>query len=412
MNATVSKGVSVMLAVIMAAAVIPFFMDSADANPGDTEADPLVWWNNTIILLPEVVAGEITDPDNEVLEPPESLVIDWGDGQSQVEAVDGYVEKGSLEVIHTYEETGSYHITCTPQKSGFTYETYELWMDIQGAPTVYFYDGEDEITHIVAENGEGVGAYEDNYFSKISAPVDPTKEGKTFAGWFYNGSEFDFDTVIKNPTVLQAHWTDAAPVSTDITVYIDGHASTFQQGTVLSSLTEPTYEGYTFAGWCSDEGRTTILAGTTVLTDGMHIYTKWTQNTAPSTEQITVIVDGQNVSVDEGKTVADLTVPTQEGKTFQGWYADEACTVALDGGTVLTAGMHAYAKFADAVATEDGEDGEKQFWEDLPVVAISICAIGAIIAVAGLRYHPVILAIGAVIIVIGGLDIGGIISLF
>ena len=38
--------------------------------------------------------------------------------------------------------------------------------------------------------------------------------------------------------------------------------------------------------------------------------------------------------------------------------------------------------------------------------------IEVIIAVAGLRYHPVILAIGAVIIVIGGLDIGGIISLF
>ena len=350
-----------MLAVIMSAAVIPFFMDSSDANPGDTENDPLIWWNNTIILLPEVVAGEITDPDNEVLEPPESLVIDWGDGQSQVEPVDGYVVKGELEIVHTYADTGSYHITCTPQKSGFTYETYELWMEISGAPTVYFYD---------------------------------------------------FDTVITTPTVLQAHWTDAAPVSTDITVYIDGHASTFQQGTVLSSLTAPTYEGYTFAGWCSDEGRTTILAGTTVLTDGMHIYTKWTQNTAPAAEQITVIVDGQNVSVDEGKTVADLTVPTQEGKTFQGWYADEACTVALDGGTVLTAGMHAYAKFADAVATDDGEDSEKQFWEDLPVVAISICAIGAIVAVAGLRYHPVILAIGVAIIVIGGLDFGGIISLF
>ena len=74
--------------------------------------------------------------------------------------------------------------------------------------------------------------------------------------------------------------------------------------------------------------------------------------------------------------------------------------------------MHAYAKFADAVATDDGEDSEKQFWEDLPVVAISICAIGAIVAVAGLRYHPVILAIGVAIIVIGGLDFGGIISLF
>jgi hypothetical protein len=73
--------------------------------------------------------------------------------------------------------------------------------------------------------------------------------------------------------------------------------------------------------------------------------------------------------------------------------------------------MHAYAKFAQASAQEDGDD-KKEFWEDLPVIAISICGIGAIIAVAGLRYHPVILAIGAVIIVIGGLDIGGIISLF
>ncbi len=128
-------------------------------------------------------------------------------------------------------------------------------------------------------------------------------------------------------------------------------------------------------------------------------------------ETITVIVDGKEVSVAEGKKVSALTVPEKEGFTFEGWYADEGCTVALDSGTVLTAGMHAYAKFAQAPAQEDGDD-KKEFWEDLPVIAIAICGIGAIIAVAGLRYHPVILPIGAVIIVIGGLDIGGIISLF
>ena len=132
MGTLLNKGVSIMTAVLLAACIIPFLTDCSYANPGDTEEDPLIWWNNTIILLPEVLAGEITDPDNEVLEPPESLYIDWGDGESQVEDVDGYVEKGSLEVIHTYEETGSYHITCTPQKSGFTYETYELWMEICG----------------------------------------------------------------------------------------------------------------------------------------------------------------------------------------------------------------------------------------------------------------------------------------
>lgn len=68
-----------MMTVLMAAAITPLlFTDSSDANTGDTESDPLIWWNNTVILLPEVVAGEITDPYNEVLEPPESLYTDEG----------------------------------------------------------------------------------------------------------------------------------------------------------------------------------------------------------------------------------------------------------------------------------------------------------------------------------------------
>ena len=269
MNSNITKGVSIMTAVILAACLTPIlFMDPSDANPGDTESDPLVWWNNTIILLPEVVAGEITDPDSEVLEPPESLVIDWGDGQSEVKEVDGYVTKGSVEIVHTYENTGSYHITCTPQKGGYTYETYELFMEISGAPTVYFYDGEDEISHVVADNGYGVGAYEDNYFSKISAPAVPTKEGKTFAGWFYNGSEFDFDTVITSPTMLQAHWTDATspdqpdtPVNPDtpdtpsetVTVTINGKEVTVAAGQKLSDIKVEPGEGQEFIGWYADK---------------------------------------------------------------------------------------------------------------------------------------------------------------
>jgi uncharacterized repeat protein (TIGR02543 family) len=122
-------------------------------------------------------------------------------------------------------------------------------------------------------------------------------------------------------------------------------------------------------------------------------------------ETITVIVDGKEVSVAEGKKVSDLTVPEKEGFTFEGWYADEGCTVALDSGTVLTAGMHAYAKYAPA--QEDKKNGS-----DLPVVAIIVTALGAIIAVVGLRYHPAILIVGVVVAAVGGLDIGGIISLF
>ncbi len=347
-----------MTAVLLAACLTPLiFSGSSDANAGDSESNPLVWWNNTIILLPEVVAGEITDPDSQVLEPPESLVIDWGDGQSDVRAVDGYVTKGSVEIVHTYEETGSYHITCTPQKSGFTYESYELFMDIMGAPSVYFYDGEDEIGSVVATNGYGVGAYEDNYFSRVTAPTQPVKEGKTFAGWFYNGEEFDFDTVITNPVVLQAHWTDStAPVTPD------------EPDTPVTP----------------DEPDTPVT---------------------PS-ETVTVSINGKAVTVESGKKLSDIEVVPKEGEEFVGWFADEECTIALDSNTVLTSGMHAYAKYAPAQAQENDEKS------DLPVVAIAICGVGAIIALAGLRYHPAILVVGIVVAIVGGLDIGGIIDLF
>ena len=184
-----------------------------------------------------------------------------------------------------------------------------------------------------------------------------------------------------------------------------------EAGRTVGSLNAPAVSGYTFQGWFSDENRTVPVAGTTVMTDGMHLYTKYVQNTTPvnpDAEQITVIVDGKSVSIDEGKKVSDLTAPEKEGYEFVGWYADEECTIALDAGTVLTQGMHAYAKYNASAPAEDDDDSKT----DIPVIAIAICGIGAIVAVVGLRYHPAIMAVGIVIAAVGGLDIGGIISLF
>ena len=72
--------------------------------------------------------------------------------------------------------------------------------------------------------------------------------------------------------------------------------------------------------------------------------------------------------------------------------------------------MHAYAKYNASAPAED--DGTKDVLSDVPVIAIVVCAIGAIVAVVGLRYHPAILVAGIIIAAVGGLDIGGIISLF
>ncbi len=390
---TLNKWAGILLALIITASAATLFTDSADANAGDTESDPLTWYNKTIILLPEVEAGEITDESTQVQVPPTSLLIDWGDGTFEVKEVDGYVSKGSLEVVHTYETAGDYHATCTPQntsgETGYTYTTYELWLSIRDAPSVYFYDGDEELlSPVVATNGINVGAYKDSYFSKITKPADPVKEGYFFDCWTYNGEEFDFNTAITAPTVLQAKWEAA------VSVTVDGTVEYVRNGTTVADLTVPTKDGYTFNGWYSDAEHTVPVENSTVLTDGMTLYSGWTQNSTPAAEKIKITVDGKEMTFDEGTTVADIEKPTKDGQKFDGWYSDEKCTVSVEDTTVLTNGMALYSKFT----------------EEIPVVAIIVCMIGAIVAFVGLRYHPLILVIGAAVVVAGVADILGFIE--
>ncbi len=456
---SMNKWAGILLALIITASAVPLFTDAADANAGDSETNPLIWYNQTIILLPEVVAGEITDSDTQVQVPPTSLAIDWGDGNLEVRDVDGYVEKGSVEIVHTYATTGTYHITCTPQntsgETAYTYDTYELWIDIWHAPTVYFYDGDEKILSIVATNGYGVGAYEDNYFSKIAKPADPVKEGYFFDCWTCDGEEFDFDTAITAPTILKAKWEAA------VSVTVDGTVEYVRNGTAVADLTVPTKEGHTFDGWYSDAEHTVPVENSTVLTDGMTLYSGWTEipttyyvdgkeasftgtktvadvtipvkdgyefagwysdagctvpvdNAAAITDgmtlyskftekiaEIKITIDGKETVVPAGTKVSDLTVPTKDGYTFNGWYSDEKCTVAIDNTTVLTEGMTLYSCFA-----EDDNASE------IPIAAVAVCVFGALIACVGIRYHPAILLFGAFVLLFGFANMFGFIEAF
>lgn len=42
----------------------------------------------------------------------------------------------------------------------------------------------------------------------IKKPTDPTKEGYTFAGWYYNDKLFDFSTKITKDMTLEAYWSE------------------------------------------------------------------------------------------------------------------------------------------------------------------------------------------------------------
>ena len=129
--------------------------------------------------------------------------------------------------------------------------------------------------------------------SKVTQPADPTRDGYTFDGWYSDASLttawiFDSDTVSKDMT-LYAKWkvneytvtfasNDGSAVNTQTITY----------GGKVSEPTAPTREGYTFAGWYSDEALTQLWDFDTVITGNITLYAKWTkiepeQPSTPST---------------------------------------------------------------------------------------------------------------------------------
>lgn len=109
----------------------------------------------------------------------------------------------------------------------------------------------------------------------------------------------------------------------------------------------PTKTGYTFTGWYSDAGFTTVFNFATPITASTTLYAKWTIN------QYNVIFNANG-----GSAVAPQTVnysafaiapstPTKTGFTFAGWYSDVGFTSPFNFATPITASITLYAKWTN-----------------------------------------------------------------
>ena len=110
-----------------------------------------------------------------------------------------------------------------------------------------------------------------------------SKEGYTFLGWspvkgsvsadYTDGSTV---TVPSAGLTLYAVWQQIIPVDT-VTVTVDGKEIVMENGKKVSDLDVPSKDGYVFDGWYSDEGLTVKVSDDTVLTDGMTLFSKFTE---------------------------------------------------------------------------------------------------------------------------------------
>ena len=190
-------------------------------------------------------------------------------------------------------------------------------------------------------------------------PAAPTREGYTFAGWYwhqdlsqYTDEQKEADKVDFTESVagmdhaaMYAQWTkDAEQENLFNVMYVANGGEfftgeTFQQGVtdsegLMRQPVAPTREGYTFDGWywhadlsqyTAEQKALDKVDFTAPIDRDAVMYAQWSKVVTPAEKKITVkFVDNFNktestVEINEGETVAQPKDPSYKGWSFEGW---------------------------------------------------------------------------------------------
>ena len=105
-----------------------------------------------------------------------------------------------------------------------------------------------------SNGGSSVNSQEVKKDGYASKPNDPTRDGYTFSGWYYNNEEWSFDNVIASNMELEAKWTInsyALILNTDSENGEVSGANTYEYNSDVTIKAIPK-DGYIFNGWYND----------------------------------------------------------------------------------------------------------------------------------------------------------------
>ena len=195
-------------------------------------------------------------------------------------------------------------------------------------------------------------------------PAAPTREGYTFAGWYWvsdlsgltdeqkdlNKVDFSQSVAGKEHVTVFAQWTKNQEQNDHAVMYVANGGQfatgeTFQQGVtdsdgMMRQPAEPTREGYTFDGWYwhadysgyTDEQKAADKVDFSQSVAGKEhvtVFAQWTKNQEQNDHAVMYVANGGQFATGEtfqqGVTDSDGMMrqpaePTREGYTFDGWY--------------------------------------------------------------------------------------------
>ena len=311
----------------------------------------------------------------------------WEKNATQsIEVVSHFVggdRDGSSETAVVEVPAGSYVSDCVKgEVEGYTAEkvvsgvaTSEVEVNmtssLEGITTLYVYYEADKVEEqkeipvtYVANGGQFADGQEvqqglTDSEGYMRQPLTPTREGYTFAGWYWVSSldgltdeqkalsKVDFEQSVagKDHVTMFAQWTKDAEQENLFNVMYVANGGLFftgedvQQGVtdsegVMRQPAAPTREGYTFDGWYwhadlsgyTDEAKKADKVDFSKPLDRDAVmYAQWTKVVTPAEKKITVkFVDNFNktestVEINEGEAVAQPKDPSYKGWSFEGW---------------------------------------------------------------------------------------------
>ena len=271
---------------------------------------------------------------------------------------------GSLVDSQTVNEGGKVKKPIDPTKEGYifvewTYQgksynfnlevTSDLtliakWIEVKENIETYLIkfdtDGGTIISNQIIEKG-----------NKVQIPVVPTKEGYIFKGWFLNGENYDFETIVKENLELKAKWekikvtnnnqtnnninssnknnnnninnkptTSTNPTTTSkkykVTFNSNGGSpvsfQSINEGSKVSKPVNPTRSGYTFGGWILNKS---IFNFNTKITKEIELVALWIK--IPK-------IKYKEINNDSEKVTYDISIDYQsyreeDKNTISGW---------------------------------------------------------------------------------------------
>ena len=241
-----------------------------------------------------------------------------------------YINEG----VEYHKETTEYGSVITsiqdPTKEGYTFigwytkDNEKVSYPITVTENITLYSKYEINSYKVSYYNEGKKYIEDqkiNYGENALKPnTNPEKIGYTFKYWSLkeNGEEYEFSTKITKDITLYAVYEINKYTVTYINEGIEYHKETAFYGSVVTSIQDPTKEGYTFTGWYNENNQKVTHPIT--VTEDITLHSKYEINTYTVSfyHNNEKYVEDQKVNYGESAVKPSID-PTKEDYNFSGW---------------------------------------------------------------------------------------------